>query len=88
MRRCGKEEAALRHRSTFDFAKLVANEEHFSTYGASVFEDLRQVRASWKLEVLGPVAHKNIGRRLVVIKKSRFHPKYVLKKIISRFTDS
>jgi hypothetical protein len=71
----------------FDFTRLVANEEHFSTYGSSVFEDLRQVRAGWKLEVLEPVEHKKIGKRLVVIRKSRFHPKYVLQKIISRFTD-
>jgi len=72
----------------FDFTRLITNKEYYSTYGASVFEDLTQVEADWKLEVLGPVAHKKIGRRLVVIKKSRFHPKYVLKKIISRFTDS
>ena len=71
----------------FDFTILVANEEHFSTYGSSAFEDLRQVRADWKLEVLGPVEHKKIGKRLVVTRKSRFHPKYLLKKIISSFTD-
>lgn len=71
----------------FDFTRVVTNEEHFSTYGSSVFEDLGRVRAGWKLEVLEPVEHKKIGKRLVVIKKSRFHPKYVLKKIISSFTD-
>lgn len=71
----------------FDFAKLVANEEQVSTYGSNVFEDLRQVGADWKLEVLEPVEHKRIGKRLVVIKKSRFDPKYLLQKIISSLAD-
>jgi hypothetical protein len=71
----------------FDFTRLITNKEYFSTYRSSVFEDLMQVIANWKLEILGPVEHKKIGKMLVVIKKSRFHPKYVLKKIISGFTD-
>lgn len=67
----------------FDFKKLINDQEYFSIYGSSVFEDLKQVRSNWKFETLGPLEHAKIGQMLVVVKKSRLHPRHLTKKILS-----
>ena len=66
----------------FDFRKLLSNNDHFSTYGASVFEDLSQVSLDWRFETLGPLLHVKYGQKLVLVKTSRFHPKPFLRKIL------
>lgn len=67
----------------FDFKKLICDPDRFSTYGASVFEDLKQVSLDWSFETFGPLLHAKYGRRLVLVKTSRFHPKPILKNMLS-----
>lgn len=52
----------------------------------SFFEDLKQVSADWKFDTFGPLLNVKYGKRLELVKTSRFHLKPLLKKILSQMS--
>lgn len=63
----------------FDFTKLLSDPERISIHGTGALENLRQVKAVWKQKTLCPLVHAQVREMLVVVKKSRLHPLYLLR---------